>query len=168
MLCAVNAPQPCRSRETMAGRFRTERSQLRTVGAASLKPAFASTSTATRSEWGLASRTTKAQPPAEPTRSNAIEGTKEEKPLRKSPSDSSARKRKDKRHLRERRHGTGVVILPGGDKVWYSSCCLVRFCLVKPAQRLSQCLDNETAKSAMILLCRCGLVYKLELCVQTV
>lgn len=100
----------------MAGRFRTDRTNFRTVGTASLKPAFSGATNATRPEWSLPSRT-KSQSPAEPKRTNAVEGASEDKPLKKSPSESG-RKRKDRRHLRERRHGTGVVILPGADKVW--------------------------------------------------
>lgn len=112
----------------MASRLRTERTSYRTVGVASLKPAFGNGATggSARPEWSLPSRAAKSQPSAEQTRSNAIEGGTEEKPTKKSPSDS-ARKRKDRRNLRERRHGTGVVILPGGDKVWCVCVCIQCF-----------------------------------------
>ena len=122
----------------MASRLRTERTSYRTVGAASLKPAFGSAATggSARPEWTLSSRTATSQPPAEQTRSNAIEGGTEEKPTKKSPSDS-ARKRKDRRNLRERRHGTGVVILPGGDKVWCAYVVLLAGILARQNPALS-------------------------------
>ena len=93
-----------------------EGAQNESAGATSLRPAFGATSTGTtRTERSAARRNQTAG--SEPARSNAVEGVKNaEKPLKKSPSDSG-RKRKDKRHLRERRHGTGVVILPGGGQV---------------------------------------------------
>ena len=101
----------------MASGLRSTRTQYRSVGATSLRPAFGASTGATRSEWSVSGRNqTAASSASEPTRSNAVEGVKNEKPLKKSPSDSG-RKRKDKRHLRERRHGTGVVILPGGGQV---------------------------------------------------
>jgi hypothetical protein len=98
----------------MASGLRSTRPQYRTVGTTSLKPAFGSNAGASRPEW-LSGRN-KTAATSEPSRSNAVEGVPNEKPLKKSPSDSG-RKRKDKRHLRERRHGTGVVILPGGGQV---------------------------------------------------
>ena len=101
--------------DRMASGLRSTRPQYRSVGATSLKPAFGSATGASRPDWSLPGRN-KTASPAEPARSNAVEGVRNEKPLKKSPSDSG-RKRKDKRHLRERRHGTGVVILPGGGQV---------------------------------------------------
>lgn len=102
----------------MASGLRGARTQYRSVGATSLRPAFGTATATTRSEWTLSSRnkTTVSSTVSEPVRSNAVEGVKNDKPMKKSPTDSG-RKRKDKRHLRERRHGTGVVILPGGAQV---------------------------------------------------
>ena len=98
----------------MASGLRSTRTQYRSVGATSLRPAFGASTGATRPEWSVSGRNqTAASSASEPARSNAVEGVKNEKPPKKSPSDSG-RRRKDKRHLRERRHGTGVVILPGG------------------------------------------------------
>lgn len=101
----------------MASGIRGTRTQYRSVGVTNLKPAFG-TKVSSRSECSLTARN-KTPAVSEPalTRSNAVEGfLQEKKPLKKSPSESG-RKRKDKRHLRERRHGTGVVILPGGSQV---------------------------------------------------
>ena len=102
----------------MASGLRSTRTQYRCGGATSLKPAFGTNTGASRPEWSLAGRNKTAAASSEPPRSNAVEGVEREKPLKKSPSESG-RKRKDKRHLRERRHGTGVVILPGGGQVMY-------------------------------------------------
>ena len=110
----------------MASGLRSTRTQYRSVGATSLKPAFGGASTgAARPEWSLSARG-KTSTPSEPARTNAVEGVQKEKPVKKSPSDSG-RKRKDKRHLRERRHGTGVVILSGAGQVLY--ICRVQWAL---------------------------------------
>ena len=100
----------------MASGLRSTRTPYRSVGATSLKPTFGTTSTgASRPDWSLPARG-KTTTPSELARTNAVEGVQKEKPLKKTPTDSG-RKRKDKRHLRERRHGTGVVILSAGGQV---------------------------------------------------
>ena len=97
--------------QRMASGLRSTRTQYRTVGVTSLRPAFGTSGGASRPDWSLASRSTTAAS-SEPVRSNAVEGARDEKPSKskKSPSESG-RKRKEKRHLRERRHGTGVVFI---------------------------------------------------------